>query len=254
MKKSLRSLLIGTAVLTAPQIASASIVLAGYHDFGTITTGNYNYSGFIGSVNLPTGSSVQDPGGSNDGIYGSMDPSSDENWVKHENNLTWNNPAPDPPNAAQGTNDGAVVVTSTNSFVFSVTNLSGSDMVLESLLFDMVRQTSNKGTVQLDYSYTNFATTPEALGTIATTRGYIGGGGSQDFDDAVKDLTDLALPLNAGDTISFKFTALLGEMKFDNISLNALTPIPEPGSLLALGCVVGSGAFLRSRRRGVRIA
>lgn len=30
-----------------------------------------------------------------------------------------------------------------------------------------------------------------------------------------------------------------------------LTPIPEPGSLLALGCLVGSGVLLRSRRRGV---
>ncbi|MCX6875850.1 MAG: autotransporter-associated beta strand repeat-containing protein [Verrucomicrobia bacterium] len=29
-----------------------------------------------------------------------------------------------------------------------------------------------------------------------------------------------------------------------------LTAIPEPGTLLALGCLVGSGAFLRSRRRG----
>lgn len=28
-----------------------------------------------------------------------------------------------------------------------------------------------------------------------------------------------------------------------------MSPIPEPGSLLALGCLVGSGAFLRSRRR-----
>ena len=27
------------------------------------------------------------------------------------------------------------------------------------------------------------------------------------------------------------------------------TPVPEPGSMLALGCLVGSGAFLRMRRR-----
>jgi len=33
------------------------------------------------------------------------------------------------------------------------------------------------------------------------------------------------------------------------ISLSNLTSIPEPGSLLALGCLVGSGAFLRTRRR-----
>ena len=35
--------------------------------------------------------------------------------------------------------------------------------------------------------------------------------------------------------------------KFINLTL-ALTAIPEPGSLLALGCLVGSGAFLRTRR------
>ena len=33
------------------------------------------------------------------------------------------------------------------------------------------------------------------------------------------------------------------------ITLSNLTAIPEPGSLLALGCLVGSGMFLRSRRR-----
>lgn len=33
------------------------------------------------------------------------------------------------------------------------------------------------------------------------------------------------------------------------INLTTLTAVPEPGSLLALGCLVGSGAMLRSRRR-----
>ena len=33
------------------------------------------------------------------------------------------------------------------------------------------------------------------------------------------------------------------------INLTTLTAIPEPGSLLALGCLVGSGALLRNRRR-----
>jgi hypothetical protein len=38
---------------------------------------------------------------------------------------------------------------------------------------------------------------------------------------------------------------------FINLTAGALTAIPEPGSLLALGCLVGSGALLRSRRRTV---
>ncbi len=36
---------------------------------------------------------------------------------------------------------------------------------------------------------------------------------------------------------------------FSGFQLVDVSPIPEPGSLLALGCLVGSGAFLRSRRR-----
>jgi hypothetical protein len=35
----------------------------------------------------------------------------------------------------------------------------------------------------------------------------------------------------------------------NGFQLVELTAIPEPGSLLALGCLVGSGAFLRNRRR-----
>ena len=34
------------------------------------------------------------------------------------------------------------------------------------------------------------------------------------------------------------------------ITLSNLTAVPEPGSMLAIGCLVGSGAFLRSRRQG----
>ena len=37
-------------------------------------------------------------------------------------------------------------------------------------------------------------------------------------------------------------------ISLDKVALN-LTAVPEPGSLLALGCLIGSGALLRSRRR-----
>ncbi len=39
--------------------------------------------------------------------------------------------------------------------------------------------------------------------------------------------------------------------QFINLTAGALTAVPEPGSLLALGLLVGSGAFLRSRRKVV---
>ena len=40
-----------------------------------------------------------------------------------------------------------------------------------------------------------------------------------------------------------------GAVKLDSVAYNQLTAVPEPGSLLALGCLIGSGALLRSRRR-----
>ena len=33
------------------------------------------------------------------------------------------------------------------------------------------------------------------------------------------------------------------------VTLSNLTAVPEPGSLFAIGCLIGSGALLRSRRR-----
>jgi autotransporter-associated beta strand protein len=42
-------------------------------------------------------------------------------------------------------------------------------------------------------------------------------------------------------------TELLGGGQF--VTLSNLTAVPEPGSLFALGCLIGSGALLRSRRR-----
>ncbi|MEI6603702.1 MAG: autotransporter-associated beta strand repeat-containing protein [Verrucomicrobiota bacterium] len=42
---------------------------------------------------------------------------------------------------------------------------------------------------------------------------------------------------------------LVGGEKFINLTNASLTAIPEPGTLLALGCLVGSGLCLRSRRR-----
>jgi hypothetical protein len=66
---------------------------------------------------------------------------------------------------------------------------------------------------------------------------------------------------NSGNTLVFSgvaptagglltLTLEAGSYRTSNgFQLVELTAIPEPGSLLALGCLVGSGAFLRSRRR-----
>ena len=51
----------------------------------------------------------------------------------------------------------------------------------------------------------------------------------------------------AADTGGANFASAIPESHF--ITLSNLTAIPEPGSWLALGCLVGSGMMLRSRRR-----
>ena len=47
------------------------------------------------------------------------------------------------------------------------------------------------------------------------------------------------------------FATTLADSRF--ITLSNLTAIPETGSLLALGCLIGSGAFFRHRRRGTPV-
>jgi len=51
--------------------------------------------------------------------------------------------------------------------------------------------------------------------------------------------------------LSLEFSNVSGRVWLDNVSnvTADITSIPEPGSLLALGSLIGSGALLRNRRR-----
>ena len=67
---------------------------------------------------------------------------------------------------------------------------------------------------------------------------------------------DVLLPVSAGDVIGFwaRTDDNWDETGYLSISdfvapTNNLTAIPEPGNWMALGCLIGSGVFLRSRRR-----
>ena len=51
----------------------------------------------------------------------------------------------------------------------------------------------------------------------------------------------------ANQTINFIFTSTSG-VQIDNVAIAGISAIPEPASLLALGCVLGSGLMLRNRR------
>jgi len=66
---------------------------------------------------------------------------------------------------------------------------------------------------------------------------------SADYGDFALSLAGLELA--QGEWIEFTFDGS-PYARIDNVALAA---IPEPGSMLALGCLIGSGALLRNRRR-----
>ena len=245
----------GSAALLAPQIAPASIVLAGFHDFTgpfyVVPGGsgnNFAYSGFSAWV-VPS-SNVYATGGSLDGIYGSQDPTGDMNWVWEENNLAYKG-------HANGVNDGSAAANSTHPLVFAVYNYGGPSgkNMLEALLFDAIKpKTPDTAGVTVEYSY-DLNPTYTLLKHVSFDTPYYASGGEStlaydaaDFSLEFSHLLRHDLFLDVGHTILFKFTPdeASGTILFDNL---ALTAIPEPGSLVALGCLVGSGAFLRRRRR-----
>ena len=104
--------------------------------------------------------------------------------------------------------------------------------------------TANSGaTFQINLSDTSFTSTfwnsPRQWDNIFTGSGVTLGGTPlfTNFSGSGIDLNGSVLGEG-----SFSFTS-------GSLNWNTLTPIPEPGSLLALGCLVGSGLSLRSRRR-----
>ena len=279
MKKSLLSLFTAAAVLTVPQVASASVLLAGFVNFTTPTTDNTfvavpygsNYgrpgalggwSGLITTDTSIAGGAATTTGGSFDGAYGNINPITGQTFLT----------------GGSGGN-GSLALSSTQSFVFSITSNNPFTSRLDTLLFDAARVTPVSGStlpkLTIAYSLNAGSYTPlissfyidggsyDGLGNLLPPIPMTGGliavpapavtpTSSTDYKDFNVDLQSLGLYLPAGETINFKFTWASGDaMRIDNIGLVAL---PEPGSMLALGCLVGSGAFLRIRRRGARNA
>lgn len=236
MITSLRSLLIGSALLTAPQITSASILL-GISDFTTTQipsgTGNVEEPGFTGGFAFSGSAFGAAPGGSDDNTWGSLSPS------------------PDAPPANNGTTTANLEV---GSGTLVVSLQSPVSQGLGYLLFDAAAQFSG---ALLDITYT---ITPAPLGSgdltdpnpIPLTA--VGGFGvpvpTTGYESFLIDISNIVL--GPGQTIAFTFlmssttSPVENYAYLDNI---AITSIPEPGSMLGLGCVAGAGAFLRSRRR-----
>jgi hypothetical protein len=259
MKNSFRSLLLGAAVLTVPQFASASVVLTGFHNFNGSAAGvdenapgggNFALGGFSGQIMEKQMASI-DGFGCLDGIYGSTDITGDNNWVTKENNLSWNSIV------ISTQTDGALVADQQRSFVYATTNNLSYSIELECLLFDAASPLLSPGgsvAVEWGKSSTGIAAVPwDNLMNFGTAFNVYKNLPTEldDYNDATANLTGTSLA--SGETVYFRFKPENGEMQFDNIALMGLGVIPEPGSLVALGCLVGSGAFLRTRRRNVRL-
>jgi len=246
MKKSLRSLLIGTAILAAPQIASATL-LVGFHQFNNAqnTVGSPETphtadieSGFSAGIIESTASN--NTGGSTDLILGQS----------HYNM------------GAGAYNDGYASIKSITNpgLTMTLTNSTGFSYTLDNLYYDAVAsfaKSSLKG-VDVGYKITGDVGTTALSSVRSMYQTTFAEDDFTDYADTIVNLLDQAVVLGSGQTISFFFTMVGstgGEVRIDNLGIDGhLTAVPEPGSLLALGCVVGSGAFLRSRRRSARVA
>ncbi|MEN9975063.1 MAG: hypothetical protein RLZZ282_1069 [Verrucomicrobiota bacterium] len=224
MKSSLFAILLGSAIF-ATQNASATL-LVGFYDFdsnATTESADYALMGFSGTVVKNAEASVTN-GGSNDGFYG-------------------NTVSPGFVGLNPGTNDGYLRSISGGDPVFRFTNDSAASTSLSSLLFDAASQ-SGGSAFQVDYRTTASPVTWAGLFNTGSMPVVAGGSGvSADYNDFAASL--VGITLSAGEWIEFRFDGTPNG-RIDNI---ALVAIPEPASLLALGCLMGSGAFLRQRRR-----
>ena len=232
MKKLLCPLVAASSLLFAAQADAA--LLLGFHDFdGTAPDTNFVAAGFSGTW---SGLSGVAGGGSNDQTYG---------------------PAiglvPVPPT----TNGTSLALNPSGSDVFpvtvSLTNSSGSAVQLGYLLFDAATSSSN---VDLNVTYVITGVPgnnhpPEDPYKDIKDINNINSSVSADYGDYVGTISGVLLGI--GQTITFTFSNQKAEVAYiDNIGITTFGPlagVPEPGSLLALGCLVGGGSFLRSRRR-----
>ncbi len=210
----------------APATVSAALLI-GFHDFveGTGTEPTVTSGVFKGTVVKPSKSIGA--GGSNSATYGDG-------------------------SSIGSTNDGFIRLAGATSSVagaatFTVTNTSLADYTLDTLYFDAAKLNSAPNhDIKVSYTITG------ASGY--TTLGTVGGSTYATVPDTAPTAAYSKLSyfldfvLGAGEAITFKFES--ASARIDNIAITGeLVPVPEPGSVVALGGLLGGGFFLRSRRR-----
>lgn len=217
-KAAFQSALLATIALALPQAANATL-LVGFHDGSTPANKDAGSPDFTGSI---TGSSNLAGWNSTDGTYG--------------------------PDSAPGVS-GAPVATGT-SFGFGgsgprtismvVTNTSLTNYALGYLLFDFTNDKGFPTNYAVSYSLSGGPSNVPLIPSTASAGTVVTGNGLNWLDVS----KFLGITLNSLQTITFKFDTTNGGA-IDNIAISA---IPEPASLLALGCVLGSGLMVRNRR------
>jgi hypothetical protein len=224
MKASFLSLsVLAAAIFSISSTASASFLLAGWYDFDQGTTApeaadvsGFGYSGVAIKQAASFGS-----GGSSDGYYGNSDifASSGADGL------------------ARATTGSSVV----RPMVFEITNVSNTSgsFALKTLFFDAARSGGGGG---LTVSYRVGSNPAVTLGTT----GPLSNANNTNYGDYSFSLVGAPV-LAVGESIRFIFRAAANSDAFiDNV---AIVAVPEPGSLLALGGILVSGLFLRSRRK-----
>jgi len=199
--------------------ASASL-LVGFHDFdGTANSevADFVAAGYAGTISKSSVST--NAFGSATGLYGGD---------------SGHQPSP-------GVNDGMLNANFGGATILTMTNVSGLSPELKFLFFDAAN-TSGAGPAGINVSYETASSGGyQSLGNSGSLPATFAGYNAFSFD-----LKPFSISLLVGEWISFKFEGLSDKANIDNI---AIVAVPEPGSLLALGCLVGSGVFLRSRSR-----
>ena len=235
-------------MLVVPQMSSAGL-LVGFNDFDTNAdpeSQDETVSPLSGQVIKSVASFKGTATGSTDGRYGVNRQSDAPPLSNVANNNGYLNLGVTPVGGGSG------------SIRFAITNSSTDVYTLTFLRFDLVTTTIGQGAkVTTGGTALTIGTTPVVTGTIGA--GGYNLGAAETSDDYFDITQPILLLIGANSTRYFDFerTNQGLDVRLDNIAFEGvmgdLTAVPEPGSLVALGCLVGSGAFLRSRRRNVRL-
>ena len=227
--KRLQLLTLSSVLLGAAQITHGSVLL-GFNSFeetapGIDTTADEAKTGWSGSLTAD----LAVTGGSTDGFYGQDDETRNFGHKIYSA----------PPNS----NNGYVDVG--NQALFSGT--AGTAGLITALLFDAA-STGPATAFNVNWAFwtDNTKSSPVINGGGVSSSLTLAAASAEtsDYKDFALDLGSFFLPAGGYFEIVWNWTSGQKSFNIDNIAL-----VPEPGSMLGLGCLVGFGTLLRSRRR-----